>query len=84
MLESYKGTAIYMAPEIAERKEYAGDKADIFSLGVTLFTLAVGMFPFSNTLPTDPYYKFLVAKDYLGYWQLLEVQDYSKEFKDLF
>lgn len=84
LLDSYKGTQIYMAPEIAQKLEYSGDKADIFSLGVTLFTLTVGMFPFSQSTPEDPYYKFLVAKDYLGYWQLLEVHDHSKEFKDLF
>lgn len=35
-----------MAPEIRESKVYDGKKADIFSLGVILFIIVVGIFPF--------------------------------------
>ena len=44
----YRGTPPYMAPEILEKKYYDGTKADIFSLGVLLFTLVVGRFPFRS------------------------------------
>ena len=73
-----------MAPEIAQKNDYEGSKADIFSLGVTLFALANGIFPFSSSLPSDPFYKFLVERDYLAYWQEVEMNETSKEFKDLF
>ena len=45
-LTEYKGTKTYMAPEMLERKSYDGRKADIFSAGVIIFILVVGLFPF--------------------------------------
>jgi serine/threonine protein kinase len=38
-LQSYRGTKVYMPPEIKEEKVYDGRKADMFSLGVILFIL---------------------------------------------
>ena len=40
------GTTGYMAPEIIEGKDYDGEKADVFSLGVLLFILLIGKPPF--------------------------------------
>jgi len=45
-LKSYKGTKTYMAPEIKEGKIYDGKAADIFSLGIILFVIVKGLFPF--------------------------------------
>lgn len=53
ILESYKGTPVYMAPEINEGKQYTGYKADIFSSGVILFTLVRGIFPFMGSSADD-------------------------------
>jgi serine/threonine protein kinase len=39
------GTVNYMAPEIARQHEY-GVKVDIWSLGVIIYELACGNFPF--------------------------------------
>lgn len=36
-----------MAPEILNFKEYFGEKVDIFAMGVVLFLLVVGKFPFT-------------------------------------
>jgi MAP/microtubule affinity-regulating kinase len=33
------GTPSYMAPEIVNRLEYRGDKADVWALGVVFFAL---------------------------------------------
>lgn len=45
-LKSYKGTKTYMAPEIKNGDIYDGKQVDVFSLGVILFILVVGCFPF--------------------------------------
>jgi MAP/microtubule affinity-regulating kinase len=37
-----------MAPEIVSRQEYRGDKADIWALGIVLFALLQGCFPFKG------------------------------------
>ena len=47
-LESYRGTFGYMAPEILSSKKYNGFKTDIFSLGVILFILLKGHYPFQE------------------------------------
>jgi len=83
MLESYKGTPVYMAPEIMEGKKYLGQKADLFSAGVILFTLARGIFPFMNSNEADQFYVHLLKKDYATYWQQVQATDATSEFKDL-
>ena len=45
-LESYKGTKTYMAPEIREGRVYNGKMSDVFSIGVILFIIVQGLFPF--------------------------------------
>lgn len=52
-LQSYRGTQSYMAPEIRQGKVYNGKETDIFSMGVVLFTLIVGFFPFSEASLED-------------------------------
>jgi serine/threonine protein kinase len=47
-LTSFRGTQSYMAPEIRKQEKYNGKQTDIFSMGVVLFTLVVGYFPFST------------------------------------
>jgi len=69
MLDSYKGTPVYMAPEIMAGKKYLGQKADLFSAGVILFTLARGIFPFMNSNESDQFYVHLLKKEYDTYWE---------------
>lgn len=38
-----------MAPEIIAKKEYSGAPADVWALGVLLYTILVGNFPFIGT-----------------------------------
>ena len=40
------GTMVYMSPELIQKKDYFGDKADVWALGVILFVLATGKYPF--------------------------------------
>lgn len=40
------GTPSYMAPEIVQKKEYRGEPADVWALGVLTFVALTGIFPF--------------------------------------
>ena len=42
------GTPSYMGPEIVNKKEYTGPPADIWALGVLLYALICGTFPFKG------------------------------------
>ncbi|KAF9117154.1 hypothetical protein BGX27_000003 [Mortierella sp. AM989] len=48
LLESYCGSAAYTSPEIIVGKKYSGPEADIWSLGVILYTLLAGYLPFDD------------------------------------
>ena len=45
-LNIYCGTPSYMAPEIHSRKDYYGPPVDVWALGVMLFAMSCGRFPF--------------------------------------
>ena len=45
-LTEFNGTRPYMAPELIERRTYNGKQADVFSIGVILYFLATGYYPF--------------------------------------
>jgi len=46
--KDYCGSVHYAAPEIVQRKPYDGKKADVWSLGIILFVLLSGLFPFDD------------------------------------
>lgn len=46
LLSFFCGTPSYMPPEIVLKKDYLGSQADIWSIGILLFTLLCGSFPF--------------------------------------
>ena len=53
------GTPSYMPPEIVQKKDYDGLQADIWSLGILLYTLLCGMFPFRATNEKELYSKII-------------------------
>ena len=85
MLHQFNGTDIYCAPET--RKAYItgfnGVKHDIFSLGVLLFVITIGSFPFDRASYSDEKYRFIVKKNYGRFWEYFDFMDISEEFKDL-
>jgi len=59
------GTANYMAPEVCAASVPADEKADIFSVGATLFEMLVGKLPFppGSALQTMEAHRTLAATD---------------------
>lgn len=58
-LNEFRGTELYMAPEVCAARDqgtgFQGQHADMFSLGVLLFTMFFGQPPFKvNYLPSVP------------------------------
>ena len=47
--DRFYGTMNFAAPEILQGKQYQAEQAEIWSLGVLLFTILTGQIPFSNT-----------------------------------
>jgi serine/threonine protein kinase len=45
-LANYCGTPPYMAPEITLKAPYHGEPADMWALGIILYLMLVGKFPF--------------------------------------
>lgn len=57
ILTEYMGTKPYMAPELIERRGYDGKKADMFSLGVILYFLTTGYYPFMEASRSDRHFQ---------------------------
>lgn len=45
-LKSFCGTPSYMAPEIVSKQEYLGPPVDVWCIGILLYVLMCGNFPF--------------------------------------
>lgn len=51
----------YMAPEIKEGKAYSGRQVDVFSLGVILFIIVQGIFPFKEARKEEYFYSLILT-----------------------
>ena len=78
-----KGTKQYMAPEIQRREKFNGEKADIFSLGATLFVLVTGNYGFRDSKEDNYIYKLIRKKKYEEYWKLFG-RELPEDFKNLY
>ena len=47
-LKSFCGTPSYMAPEIVAKKDYSGKQADVWAMGILLYIMLTGSFPFKG------------------------------------
>ena len=56
------GTPSYMAPEIVNKTEYFGPPADVWALGVLLFTMLCGCFPYRGATDKELYAKITNAE----------------------
>ena len=89
-LNDFVGTRNNRSPQIHDHQPYNGEKADIFSLGATLFTLVTGLIGFEMATRRDDFYKYIILGDTNKYWNAQNEQlnnlkiSLSDEFKDLY
>lgn len=82
----FQSTDIYGSPEAKHSDKnhgYDPIKHDIFSLGVFLFVIRIGMFPYSNYNMSDQNYYLLSKNKFDEYWEYFNKYNLSEEFKDL-
>ena len=84
LLQNFPETPNYAAPELLLRQPYYGKSDDIFSLGVTLFVLVTGIFPFKLALPNDIFYQYIAKGDYIEFWKRKSFLNLSPSFMQLF
>ncbi len=93
-LNEHVGTPAFVAPEIIKHKSYDGEKIDVFSIGVTIFSLLTKKIPFqackNNYELTQTLYRYITKRKITKYWYILEhskevnLKPLSDDFKELF
>ena len=73
----------YMAPEIKENKVYKGTEVDMFSIGVIIFIIVQGIFPFKEARKEEYFYNLLLEGKYDTYFNKVNGNGLSEDFKDL-
>ncbi len=71
LLTDKRGCPAYICPEKLQSDSYSGKAADLWSLGVILYTLLVGNYPFFDSTPQE-----LFSKVRTGYYQVPEHVSY--------
>ena len=65
LLATACGSPHYAAPELLKNRQYRGDKADIWSLGVILYAMLAATLPFD-----DPDLRVMMAKTKKGHYEM--------------
>ena len=53
LLKDQRGSPAYISPDVLSGKPYAGKPSDMWALGVVLFTMLYGQFPFYDNAPHE-------------------------------
>jgi len=73
----------YMAPEIKEGKNYDGTQVDLFSIGVIVFIIVQGIFPFKEARKEEYFYNLLLTGQIDTYFEKVNGTGLSSDFKDM-
>lgn len=83
LMHTNVGTRPYKAPELHQRLSYNGKLADVFSLGVVLFSMHSRHMPFKEATLTDIGYRLFLENN-SKYWKVMSSKHpenfYSNEF----
>ena len=80
------GTESYMSPEILLNMPYQPLMADIFALGVIIFVMYTGFYPFESARIDDKHYKYVFEFNMNRFWKKHEKYygaPLNEDFKDL-
>merc|ERR550532_681109 len=62
LLKDQRGSPAYISPDVLSGKPYAGKPSDMWALGVALFTMLYGQFPFYDSAPHELFQKIKSAE----------------------
>ncbi|XP_013382493.1 serine/threonine-protein kinase 40 [Lingula anatina] len=61
LLKDQRGSPAYISPDVLSGKPYLGKPSDLWALGVVLFTMLYGQFPFYDQVPQELFRKIKAA-----------------------
>jgi len=62
LLKDQRGSPAYISPDVLSGKPYFGKPSDMWALGVVLFTMLYGQFPFYDSAPQELFNKIKTAE----------------------
>ncbi|XP_064488794.1 serine/threonine-protein kinase 40-like [Ornithodoros turicata] len=62
LLKDQRGSPAYISPDVLSGKPYLGKPSDMWALGVVLFTMLYGQFPFYDSVPQELFRKIKAAE----------------------
>eukprot|EP00057_Strongylocentrotus_purpuratus_P031839 XP_785819.1 PREDICTED: serine/threonine-protein kinase 40 [Strongylocentrotus purpuratus] len=62
LLKDQRGSPAYISPDVLSGKPYLGKPSDMWALGVVLFTMLYGQFPFYDSAPQELFRKIKAAE----------------------
>nr|XP_008515745.1 PREDICTED: serine/threonine-protein kinase 40 isoform X3 [Equus przewalskii] len=62
LLKDQRGSPAYISPDVLSGRPYRGKPSDMWALGVVLFTMLYGQFPFYDSIPQELFRKIKAAE----------------------
>jgi len=62
LLRDQRGSPAYISPDVLSGRPYLGKPSDLWALGVVLFTMLYGQFPFYDSVPQELFRKIKAAE----------------------